>query len=50
MTSHSMKNLAFHSLVRWKMIILPIYSYYLTYTFLFNPFTPKFKKYILTTF
>ena len=23
-TSHSMKNLAFHSLLRWKMIILPI--------------------------
>ena len=24
MTSHSMKNLAFHSLLRWKMFILPI--------------------------
>ena len=23
-TSHSMENLAFHSLLRWKMIILPI--------------------------
>ena len=23
-TSHSMKNLAFHSLLRWKMIILPV--------------------------
>ena len=33
-TSHSMKNLAFHSLPRWKMIILPN-SYHLT-TFLFE--------------
>ena len=29
-TSHSMKNLAFHSLLRWKIIILSI-SYYITY-------------------
>ena len=33
-TSHSMKNLAFHSLLGWKMIILTN-SHYLTYTFLF---------------
>ena len=42
--SHNMKNLAFHSLLRLKMIILPI-----LYTFLSDPFTPKFKKYILPT-
>ena len=33
-TSHSMKNLAFHSLLRWKMIILPILTT-LGYTVLF---------------
>ena len=32
-TSHSMKNLAFHSLLRWKMITLPILTN-ITYTFL----------------
>ena len=32
-TSHSEKNLAFHSLLRWKMIVLPN-SHYLTYTVL----------------
>ena len=25
-TSHTLKNLAFHSLLRWKMIILPIFT------------------------
>ena len=34
-TSHSMENLAFHSLLRWKMIIIPN-SHYVTYTFLFK--------------
>ena len=29
-TSHSMKNLAFHSLLRWKMIILP-HTFYVTW-------------------
>ena len=33
-TSHSMKNLAFHSLLRWNMITTK--SHYLTYTFLFK--------------
>ena len=38
MTSHSMKNLAFHRLLRWKMIILSILTTSLTvqYTFLFK--------------
>ena len=31
-TSHSMKNLAFHSLLRWKMIILPILTTYRTHS------------------
>ena len=34
-TSHSMKNLTFHSLLRWNMIITTN-SHYLTYTFLFR--------------
>ena len=34
-TSHGMKDLAFHSLLRWKMITLSN-SHYLTYTFLFK--------------
>ena len=34
-TSHSTKNLAFHSLLRWKMIILPILTMSLI-TFIFN--------------
>ena len=34
-TSHSMENLAFHSLLRWKMIILPILPTSLTH-FLFK--------------
>ena len=33
--SHPMKNLAFQSLLRWKIIILPN-SFYLTHTFLFE--------------
>ena len=33
-TSHNMKNLAIHSLLRWKMIILPILTTSLTCTFL----------------
>ena len=37
-TSHNMKNLAFHSLLRWKMIILPILTTSLSYTFLFKRF------------
>ena len=31
MTSHSMKNLAFHSLLRWKMVVLPILTTSLIY-------------------
>ena len=34
-TAHSMKNLTFHSLLRWNMII-PTNSHYLTYTFLYK--------------
>ena len=34
-TSHSMKNLAFHSLLGWKIIILPN-SHCITYTFLYK--------------
>ena len=34
-TSHNTKDLAFHNLLRWKMIILSN-SHYLTYTFLFK--------------
>ena len=34
-TSHSMKNLDLHSLLRWNMIILPN-SHYLTYRFIFK--------------
>ena len=41
--SHSMKNLACNSLLRWKMIMLQI----LTHTFLFTPFSPEFKKHVL---
>ena len=37
-TSHSKENLAFHSLLRWKMIILPILTTHFTYTFLFERF------------
>ena len=34
--SHSMKDVAFHRLLRWKMIILPILTTSPTYTFLFK--------------
>ena len=35
-TSYSMENLAFHSLLRWKMITLPILMHYLTHKFFFK--------------
>ena len=35
-TSHSMKNLAFHSLLRWNMAWFTTNSHYLAYTFIFK--------------
>ena len=59
-TSHSKENLAFHSLLRWKMILIQILTTLCIFSLegwenvLFElrtervyPFTPKFKKYIL---
>ena len=62
-TSHSMKKLAFHSLLRWQGIILPILTTSRIHLSLrgwenglfelrserVNPFTAKLKKYILPT-
>ena len=44
-TSHSMKNLAFHSLLRWKIIIDTTNSHHLNYTFLLKFGRMYFSKY-----